>query len=447
MARKSLRPARAKDNLLQSSQLHVPDPDVSTAAETRLLGSLSILNSAADHSALCYFMSSYIVSGPFQEYLPSMYVTCKLGEDTLSAAINAASFATYARQTGHWGCMDRGRRSYTLALSRINIALTNPTTAVIDQTLASILILGIFESIVFPGARSPEEWTAHLLGASKLLQLRGSEQFESDFGAQLFSHTASNIRASCMQRFVNLPAEFQTLNDNAKPFLNLKDPGNRMSPIVEQAIRIKARISNYSRDRGILYEVFHEAAVLEQEAAALIKDDDPELGYTIRSKEKTPPWAYHGIAYHYKSHRATKIWKTLRMVRLFLLEVMSAGASLAIERMRNQTDTKASSKNSRDLSYFMAVKEDAHRLSAEIATEVLGCVPDFIEPSSTGPKFSPSSRTLVWPMSVIYKNSICPPQAREYARSMADEFVKDLDRLQLVDARKFITEPGGVEDW
>ena len=376
-----------------------------------------------------------------------MYVRCRRGEDTLSAAIDAASFAAYARQTGHRGCMDRGRRSYALALSRLNSALTDPATAVLDQTLASILLLGIFESIVFPGARSPEEWTTHLFGASKLLRLRGLKQFESEFGAHLFSHTISNISASSMQRFVNLPDEVQSLNEMAQAFLNPNDIGNRINPVTERLVRIKARISNYSRDRGVLYEVFDDAAVLEQETAALVKPDDPELGYTIRPQEDTPPWAYRGIAYHYKSPRATKICNTLRMARLFLLEVMSAGASLAIERMQNQTDTKTPRGGFRDSSYFTAAREEARRLADEIATEVLGCLPDFLEPSSPGPRFSPSSRTLIWPLSVIYKNRICPPQAREYARSLADEFVKDLDRLQLVDARKFITDPESSEDW
>lgn len=447
VVRKAQSLERATADLLHSTQLYVLDSDLASVSETRLVASSSILNSGADYSAVCFFMSSYIVPGPFQEYLPSMYARCRLGDDTLSAAINAASFATYARQSGHRGYMHRGRRSYTSALALINTALANPASAVLDQTLASILLLGIFESIVFPGARSPEEWNAHLLGAAKLLQLRGPQQFESEFGAQLFSHTANNIRASSMQRFVSLPAEFKLLNDEATPFLDPKDPGNRIGPIVDKAIRIKALISNYSRDRGVLYDVFDEAAVLEREAAVLIKDDDPELGYIVQSIEQTPSWAYHDISYHYKTHRASKICNTLRMVRLFLLEVMSAGASLAIERLQNRTGTRNDGQDARDTSYFTAYKQDVRRLSAEIAAEVLGCIPDFVEPSSTGPRFCPSSRTLVWPLSVIYKNRVCPPQAREYARSMADKLVKDLDKLKLVDSSKLITEPECVEDW
>lgn len=410
-----------------------------------------VFNSATDDDAVSYFMTFYIISGPFQQYLPDMYARCsKTGVDTtLYTAINAASLAAYARQTGHWGCMDRGRKSYVLALNRINSALTSPVTAVLDDTLASILLLGTFESIVFPGARSPKEWTAHLIGASKLLQLRGPGQFKSTTGAYLFGHTTTNISASCMQRFADLPKEFQALSGMAKPFLDRKDFGNRMSPILQRVIPIKARIANYPTNSMVLCEVFDDAAALERDTAALIDQDDPELGYTVLSKEDTPSWAYQGAARRYKSLRAMKIWNTLRMVRLFLLEVASAGALLAMERPQHSPENQPSSQiPRRDAAYFVAFREDARRLAADVATEILGCLPQFVEPtSSAGPKFSAFSRTMVWPLSVIHKNRVCPPQAREYASSMADEIVKELDKLHLVDSEKVINGPESEQDW
>ncbi|OBT52527.1 hypothetical protein VE04_07129 [Pseudogymnoascus sp. 24MN13] len=361
VARKVLKPARAKGDLFQGSQPDIPYPDVSIATRQHLhFGSLSILNTATDNNAICYFMSSYIVSCPFQEYLPGLYARCNLDEDALSSSVRAASFATFAQRSGHPGYMAEGGRSYVLALSRTNAALANPTTALLDQTLASILLLGVFESTVFPGAKSPKEWTTHLLGASKLLQLRRLKQFKSDAGPQLFTHTANNIRASCIQREVDLPADFQAVYDKARPFLDPKDPGNRIGLILEEAVRIRARLSNLTDDT--LYDLFYEAAIIERKAAAFMKDDNPELAYTIRSKENTPSWAYLNIAYHYKSHRASKHCNTVRMIRLFLLEVMSAGASLAAKEMQNQTDTKSSTERVRDLSYIAAFKEDAFEL-------------------------------------------------------------------------------------
>jgi hypothetical protein len=406
---------------------------------------------ATDDDAVSYFMTFYIVSGPFQQYLPSMYDRCsKVGKDTtLYTAIKAASLAAYARQTGHWGCMDRGRNIYVLALNRINYSLTSPVTAILDDTLASILLLGTFESIVFPGARSPEEWTAHLIGASKLLQLRGPGQFKSTTGAYLFGHTATNIYASCMQRFANLPNDFQALSNMAKPFLDSKDIGNRISPIFQRAIHIKARIANYQMNMLVLCEVFDDAVALERDTAALIHANDPEFGYAVRSKKDTPSWAYQGAACRYRNLRSIKIWNTLRMIRLFLLEVTSAGALLVREKIQHGPETEHSHQVAlRDAAYYVAFRENARRLAAEIAKEVLGCLPEFVEQTtSAGPKFSAFSRTIVWPLSVIHKNGECPPLAREYARSMADGIVRELDKLHLVDSGKVINEPESDQDW
>ncbi|KAL6245376.1 hypothetical protein RBB50_007375 [Rhinocladiella similis] len=426
--------------------------EATSAGGTLLIESWrEVLNLTTDDDAVFYFMTFYIVSGPFQQYLPGMYDRCsKVGEDTtFHIAIKAASLAAYARQTGHRGCMDRSRSIYVLALNRVNHSLTNPVTAVSDDTLASILLLGTFESIVFPGARSPEEWTAHLIGASKLLRLRGPGQFKSTTGALLFGHTAINIYASCMQRFADLPDDFQALSSMAKPFLDSKDFGNRISPIFQQAIHIKARIANYQTNMLVLYEVFDDAVALERDTAALIHANDPEFGYTIRSKKDTPSWAYQGAAYRYKNVRSIKIWNTLRMIRLFLLEVTSAGALLAMEKIQHDPETQNSHRGTlRDAAYYVAFRENARSLVDEITKDVLGCLPEFVEQTTlAGPKFSAFSRTMVWPLSVIHKNGECPPLAREYARSMADEIVRELDKLHLADSRKVINGPESDQDW
>jgi hypothetical protein len=262
--------------------------------------------------------------------------------------------------------MDKGVRSYAVALNRTNAALTNPATAVLDETLAAILLLAVFEGSVFPGARSPEEWTAHLLGATRLLQLRGLNQFQSETGRHLYNHITSNICASCMQRLVDLPAEFQSWNDKVRPSLDSNYRNSKFIAILQNAVSFKARLwAKLDTDTDVLYDLFHEAASLEQETAALKDECDPELSHTVRSAEETPPWAYDGIAYHYKTHRAAKQQNNLRMVRLFIQEVMSAGASVAMKKIHNQAGTAR---------YYENAREEARKLSAEVSTEILGYV-------------------------------------------------------------------------
>jgi hypothetical protein len=65
----------------------------------------------------------------------------------------------------------------------------------------------------------------------------------------------------------------------ASLFFDSKDPANRIGPILEEAVRLRARLSNLTDD--ILYDLFYEAEIIDRKAAAFIKDGDPELAYTI----------------------------------------------------------------------------------------------------------------------------------------------------------------------
>ena len=410
-------------------------PQFSAAAATRM-------NTITDHDVVCYFMSSYILSCPFHQYLPSLYPVHRPDEDdALSSSIATASFATFARRTGHQAYMDRASRTYAIALAHTNAALADPATAVLDRTLASILLLAVFEGSIFPGAKSPDEWTAHLFGATRLLQLRGFAQFQHETGRHLYNHISNNMCASCMQRMVHLPVEFQVLDQKANSLLNTTYKLPKFSTILQKAVSFKARLwARLGTDRDVLCDLLNEASAIQQEAAAVMNDADPELAYTALPKESTPPWAYKGIACHYKTHRAAKHQNTLRMVRLFMLEVISGGASVAMSKIHDQPDT---------IRYFKDAIAAAHRLAAEISTDILGCVPDFLEPSSTfsSPRFCPAARTLIWPLNVIHKNRICPMEVREHAKIMTEDLVKDINRLQLADTGKLITGPETMDDW
>jgi hypothetical protein len=403
---------------------------------------LSTMNTITDHDVVCCFMSSYILSCPFQDYLPSLYPTYKPDEDdALSAAILTASFATFARRTGHQAYLDRASRSYAIALAYTNAALEDPATAVLDETLASILLMAVFEGTIFPGAQSPEEWTAHLLGAIRLLQLRGLAQFQHDTGRHLYSHIWNNMCASCMQRMVRLPVEFQAWDSKAVSFLGPNYRLRQFSTIMQKAVSFKARLwARLRTDRDILYDLFHDASALEQEAATAMNDAGPEFVYTALPKESTPSWAYNGLAYRYKSHRAAKHQNTIRMVRLFMLEVMSGGALVAIGKLCDQPD---------ETLYYETAIEAAHTLASKISSEILACVPDFLELDSTSTdlRFCSAARTLIWPLNVIVKNKICPMEAREYARVMSENLLKSINRLRLADAGKLITGPEAMDDW
>ena len=380
----------------------------------------------ADDLAICYFMTSFIEASPFQTYLPELYAVADGAEDILSTSLQAAAHATFALRTGDRRHLDIGRQNYVVALRKTNAAISDPVTAVLDSTLAAILLLGVFESTAFAGKKKPEEWTAHTLGALRLQQLRGLRQFESDIAARMFAHTSSNIRASCVQREVEVPPEFRALSALAEPFLDPRDPSFRLAPILDKVASIRTSMAKLGADG--LTTFIEDSLSLDRDAEALISPDETELAPTMICGDKVPSWAYLGLACHYPSRRAAKFWNGIRMIRLFLNEVIWTGASTMKDQLRKQTNP--SSLDRRIISYYEALMDDTVTASEDIATQVLASVPEFVEPGPNNQQFLPSARTLVWPLNLITTCPICSGASRKHARAVLEDLGVELNRFR-----------------
>lgn len=401
------------------------------------------LDALAEPMAITYFMTSYIIASPFEGYLPGLYQTDLLSNDAVSSAIRATSFATFALRVRDISYMKTARTSYALALAQTNAALASPKDAVLDRTLAAVLLLGLFEAVIFQGRQSPESWTAHTLGALGLLRLRGKQQFASKLAHHLFTQTITNIRTSCIQRIIPVPVECLALHDEAMPFLDATDPALRIGPIVDRAASIRSRAKNCPGP-----ELIYEARDLDKKAVALMDSLAEEMHYTIRSKEDTPPWAYLGIAYHYPSHRVAKFWNAIRMIRMFLNELILRGLSLGYDDPHpQQSSDEISCDPLCRCTYLNNLKQTAGDNMAKVATEVLASVPDFLEPTRNLGMFCPAARTLIWPLGIILTSHAYSSSMRKYAVIFLHELGWDLNLPQAVDTAKMLGESEVTEDW
>lgn len=391
---------------------------------------------------MAYFMSAYIVSSPFEGYLAGLYIKDAEPEDALSSAIHAASFAAFGQRIRDINCMEASRRKYAVALTRTNAALACPESAILDKTLAAVLLLGVYETLVFQGQKSPENWTAHTLGAVGLLRLRGLRQFESRTARQLFAQTANNIRTSCVQRGVPVPEEFVSFNDEALPFLDPKDPAVRLGPIVERAALLRSR-----RKVMRVSALVKEALSIDRELLSLIEGFEDSILYKRRSKEETPSWAYFDTAASYPTRRAAKFWNAIRMLRMFVNELVWDKASRAVDDIDDQTFPASPSCRACESEYWIGLEEDAAKNMADLAKGVLGSVPDFIEADEPGGRFAPSARTLVWPLTIMVNSQICPPLAIKFALAVLLRLGRDLHLPQAVSTAQRVDPSIVKEDW
>lgn len=388
-------------------------------------------------------MSAYIVSSPFEAYLSELYTTNTKLDDALSSAIHAASFAAFSQRIRDPHCLEASRRRYALALTRTNASLACPQSAVLDKTLAAVLLLGLFETIVFQGRESPENWTAHTLGAVGLLRLRGPQQLKSRVSRMLFAQTANNIRTSCVQRSVAVPAEFVALNEEAMSYLDPQDPAVRLGPVIERTASIRAR------EKGGDASLLHDTLELDRDIANMAAAFQEELRRRSQPREDTPPWVYVNAASSHPNRRTAKVWNSIRMMRIFLNEVIWDIASGVVDRTTNQTyqGPDGDPCQAYDSDYWIGLEELAANNMTELAKGVLSSVADFMEPAALGGRFAPSARSLVWPLTLLYRSHICPPAAANYALEILDRLGKDLNLPEAASTARWAHEEMAKEDW
>lgn len=148
--------------------------------------------SSIEQQAPCYFMSNFVIipqsgqmRGSFDYVLP--LIKAEPPTSALSLSFQAVALASLANRPNARGStlMYSATEQYAMALKAVNLALQNPVQQKTDQTLASILLLGFFETITQEKA-SITAWGSHVDGAVQIVKMRGKKQLRTKVGVALF---------------------------------------------------------------------------------------------------------------------------------------------------------------------------------------------------------------------------------------------------------------------
>ncbi|MCJ1434236.1 hypothetical protein MMC27_003603 [Xylographa pallens] len=159
---------------------------------------------------MCYFFRNYVCeesrsSRGYFDYLPSIIssnvtVGSALIDAVISLGMVGLSNAKHASEI-----MIPAKERYSLALHATNSSLRDEEYAKADQTLITVMLLGLYETNTCTSPRSMQSWTQHICGAVQLLRLRGKEQLQTRIGHQLFVQIRSQVIINCMQRHALVP--------------------------------------------------------------------------------------------------------------------------------------------------------------------------------------------------------------------------------------------------
>ncbi|KAK2596738.1 hypothetical protein QQS21_006193 [Conoideocrella luteorostrata] len=141
--------------------------------------------------ATCHFISNYILlphHGKFIGFMEFVVPLLKTGKapSHYRHAFEACALASLNNGVGnrnHFEQLAIGK--YTKALSATSAAIKDPEVAKEDATLATVLLLALFENITGK-AVGRLAWGSHVDGAMQLVKLRGREQLQTQLGFDMF---------------------------------------------------------------------------------------------------------------------------------------------------------------------------------------------------------------------------------------------------------------------
>jgi hypothetical protein len=155
-----------------------------------------------DDRALCYFFDQYTTQRTPDslpgalESIPLLYVLCRENEvagspsSCLRWAVEAAALTSYANESHNRHLALKARQRYGLALHGLKEALSMPVEKVQDSTLATILLLVIFEDI--NGERAQLE-SSHTAGLELVARLHTYRRLDGKYSRCLFNFAYTQL--------------------------------------------------------------------------------------------------------------------------------------------------------------------------------------------------------------------------------------------------------------
>lgn len=362
------------------------------------------LTPSMDDVAVTNFMSSYI-PGSHYDYLPWMYGLAS-PESALSSTVQATAMAYLSQELGQADLMRIARRTYAKALRETNEALAHPSTASSNSTLVSVLLLGLFESLIWTHAGTPECWTTHTRGAFAIIKLRGLEQFETPVGQQLFAQVANIVCINSLRQKSRLPMGLEDLIERALQHKPDSPP--------YQLIRLTSKVSNLIADVHANTKSASKAVQmlcqLDQEYKQFAEYLPLNWRYHKSTLERPEELVYGNTGHWYPGHRALQLWNSYRMTRILLNEAVHALASDVTTDCKTRYRCQAvdnieemATEICASISYFVGCSNlEIHRSEAT-----------FMAPALVTSRALAAS--LLWPLSAVRGASLASKDIRAYS--------------------------------
>lgn len=351
-------------------------------------------------------MSRYAPNTPFN-YLPHFYTDYPDSENAMSAAIYAASLAVFSLKSRDQGVTGEAWASYARALKQTNHALSSPTLCLGDDTLAAVLLLGLFEALFFSDHHSVDNWTAHTLGSAELLRMKGAARTQSEFGCRLVLHAKNNLHASYLQRRVTVPDGFQNMCRELNQTLP-KCPLLSLGPLLNRLAYLQSQVPEASFKEGL--QIAIKASQLDGEVTLLLRKQIAEAWYSV------PTSVPLGHSSPVDILQTLRLNNYLRLIRISLNDLAQRCVRPEVSEDYLTEDLKA-------------LRASAAAILPNLCREILATCSHFVDSSTN--RFVAAARCLILPLSLMYQMPWLLPESRREALAALSKLGSNLDSTSI----------------
>ncbi|KAH8725876.1 hypothetical protein GQ44DRAFT_615041 [Phaeosphaeriaceae sp. PMI808] len=278
-----------------------------------------------DDLGINFFMSTYVGENPAVShlyYLPKFYAKRGYSDPGLHQGVMAAGLAGYANLTRNKEMSDTATRRYLGSIQSINAAISNPTTAMQDSTLMSIVTAAMFEAVVVPQLSALENCTKHLNGAVAIALLKLKQDGPTNIAQKLFYTIVQSVIINCWITHASLPPNFAELKRQVDAKTTTPSVHGNFLGIVMELVQFRQALNDGTAQ--------HPVAIIKWALAIddrLIKfsEDMPIHGQykAFRTSSKqAEELAFDGYYHVYPQRFTAHLWNNARSSRIRLHQVI-----------------------------------------------------------------------------------------------------------------------------
>lgn len=298
-----------------------------------------VLPENAEQHALCHFFTNYVPTtrhpeSTFLGYLLPVWREAG-SESALSAATSTVALMGLGYAPERNQLIHKARQNYSMAISKLNAAISNPVEARRDETLLSVLLFSLYQKMV----GTPESlitWTKHTDGAVALVKLRGKDISHSPISLQLFLAVRAQMIINQTSKCEPIPP----LSISTGDWTDLPPSESESENAANRLGVMAVEIPNY---RSVAYSLLSgpRNEVTKAKVAELLEDAmsfDIQLASwpstvtgdqwlykpfnPLEQDPDDPEIFYHGSVHEYPNIWVCSVWNDYRLARIFILAIV-----------------------------------------------------------------------------------------------------------------------------